>query len=70
MLLLLDLAVRWRYPIGRIAQHRNLCCVGKSGTVKRQPPIALGQSACRAGHRLSFYTAQALVNPLQEAQKH
>jgi len=31
--------------------------------------VALGQAACRAGRRVKFYTAQALVNQLEEAQK-
>jgi DNA replication protein DnaC len=31
--------------------------------------IALGQSACRAGKRVRFFTAAALVNLLEEQQK-
>ena len=52
-----------------IEQKSNLCCVGNSGTGKTHLAVALGQSACRAGKRVKFYTAQALVNHLEEAQK-
>jgi DNA replication protein DnaC len=31
--------------------------------------IALGQAACRQGRRVRFFTAAALVNRLEEAQK-
>jgi DNA replication protein DnaC len=31
--------------------------------------VALGQAACRAGKRVRFCTAAALVNQLEEAQK-
>ena len=47
----------------------NLCCVGNSGTGKTHLAVALGQAACRAGKRVKFHTAQALVNQLEEAQK-
>ncbi|MCY7300189.1 MAG: IS21-like element helper ATPase IstB [Ilumatobacteraceae bacterium] len=51
-------------------EHKsNLCCVGNSGTGKTHIAIALGQAACRAGKRVRFFTAQALVNHLEEAQK-
>ena len=52
-----------------IDQKSNLCCVGNSGTGKTHLAVALGQAACRAGKRVKFYTAQALVNQLEEAQK-
>jgi DNA replication protein DnaC len=52
-----------------IEQKSNLCCVGNSGTGKTHLAVALGQAACRAGKRVKFYTAQALVNQLEEAQK-
>lgn len=52
-----------------IEQKSNLCCVGNSGTGKTHLAIALGQAACRAGHRVKFHTAQALVTQLEEAQK-
>jgi len=52
-----------------IDQQSNLCCVGNSGTGKTHLAVALGQAACRAGKRVKFYTAQALVNQLEEAQK-
>jgi len=53
-----------------IDQKSNLCCVGNSGTGKTHVAVALGQAACRTGKRVKFYTAQALVNQLEEAQKH
>jgi DNA replication protein DnaC len=52
-----------------IDQKSNLCCVGNSGTGKTHLAVALGQAACRFGKRVKFYTAQALVNQLEEAQK-
>lgn len=52
-----------------IEQKSNLCCVGNSGTGKTHLAVALGQAACRSGQRVKFYTAQALVNQLEEAQK-
>jgi DNA replication protein DnaC len=52
-----------------IDQHYNLALIGNSGTGKTHLTIALGQAACRAGQRVKFYTAQALVNQLEEAQK-
>jgi DNA replication protein DnaC len=52
-----------------IDEKSNLCCVGNSGTGKTHVAVALGQAACRAGKRVKFYTAQALVNQLEEAQK-
>lgn len=52
-----------------IGQHYNLALIGNSGTGKTHLTVALGQAACRAGQRVKFYTAQALVNHLEEAQK-
>lgn len=52
-----------------ITQRYNLALIGNSGTGKTHLTIALGQAACRAGHRVKFHTAQALVNQLEEAQK-
>ncbi len=52
-----------------IDSKSNLCCVGNSGTGKTHLAVALGQAACRAGKRVKFHTAQALVNQLEEAQK-
>jgi DNA replication protein DnaC len=52
-----------------IEEKSNLCCVGNSGTGKTHLAVALGQAACRAGKRVKFYTAAALVNHLEEAQK-
>jgi DNA replication protein DnaC len=52
-----------------IEQKSNLCCVGNSGTGKTHLGVALGLAACRMGHRVKFFTAAALVNHLEEAQK-
>lgn len=52
-----------------IDQKSNLCCVGNSGTGKTHLAVALGRAACREGKRVKFYTAQSLVNLLEEAQK-
>jgi DNA replication protein DnaC len=52
-----------------IGQHYNLALIGNSGTGKTHLTVALGQAACRAGQRVKFYTAQALVSQLEEAQK-
>jgi len=52
-----------------IEEKSNLCCVGNSGTGKTHVTIALGLAACREGKRVKFYTAAALVNQLEEAQK-
>lgn len=53
-----------------IDECSNLCCIGNSGTGKTHLAVALGQAACRVGKRVKFYTAQTLVNQLEEAQKH
>jgi DNA replication protein DnaC len=52
-----------------IEQKFNLCLLGNAGTGKMHLAIALGQAACRAGQRVRFFTAAALVNALEEAQK-
>ncbi len=40
------------------------------GTGKSHVSIGLGLAACRAGYKTKFFTAAALVNRLEEAQKH
>ena len=52
-----------------IDEKFNLCLLGNAGTGKTHLAIALGQAACRAGKRVRFFTAAALVNALEEAQK-
>lgn len=52
-----------------ISQHANVCLLGQPGTGKTHLSIALGLAACREGRRTRFYTAAALVNQLEEAQK-
>jgi DNA replication protein DnaC len=52
-----------------IEEKFNLCFVGNAGTGKTHLAIALGQAACRAGQRVKFFTAAALVTALEEAQK-
>ena len=52
-----------------IAQRANACFLGSPGTGKTHLAIALGLAACRLGKRVRFYTAQALVTRLEEAQK-
>jgi DNA replication protein DnaC len=52
-----------------IAQTFNCCFIGSPGTGKTHLAIALGQAACRAGHRVRFFTAAALVSKLEQAQK-
>jgi DNA replication protein DnaC len=52
-----------------IEQHSNICLIGNSGTGKTHLAIALGLAACRQGWRVRFFTAAALVNRLEEAQK-
>jgi len=52
-----------------IEEKFNLCLLGNAGTGKTHLAIALGQAACRAGQRVRFFTAAALVNALEEAQK-
>ena len=52
-----------------IDQHFNCCLVGEPGTGKTHIATALGLAACRQGRRVRFFTAAALVNRLEEAQK-
>jgi DNA replication protein DnaC len=52
-----------------IAKHSNACFIGQPGTGKTHIAIALGMAACRAGHKVRFFTAASLVNRLEEAQK-
>jgi DNA replication protein DnaC len=52
-----------------IEQHYNLCLVGNAGTGKTHIATALALAACREGWRVRFFTAAALVNRLEEAQK-
>lgn len=53
-----------------IEQKFNLCLVGSSGTGKTHLATALGLAACRQGKRVRFFTAAALVNKLEQSQKH
>lgn len=52
-----------------IDRHENVCLIGAPGTGKTHLAIALGQAACCQGRRVRFFTAAALVNRLEEAQK-
>jgi len=52
-----------------IEQHYNACLIGNAGTGKTHVATALGQAACRQSKRVRFFTAAALVNALEEAQK-
>ncbi len=52
-----------------IEERQNVCLIGSAGTGKTHLAIALGQAACRSGKRVRFFTAAALVNRLEEAQK-
>jgi DNA replication protein DnaC len=52
-----------------IRQHANVCLLGQPGTGKTHLAISLGLAACREGIRTKFFTAAALVNQLEEAQK-
>jgi DNA replication protein DnaC len=53
-----------------IRERSNCCLIGSSGTGKTHLATALGLAACREGFRVRFFTAAALVNRLEEAQKH
>ena len=53
-----------------IRERFNCCLIGSSGTGKTHVAVALGLAACREGFRVRFFTAAALVNRLEEAQKH
>ena len=50
-------------------QRANCCLIGNAGTGKTHLATALGLAACRQGKRVRFFTAAALVNRLEEAQK-
>ena len=52
-----------------IGQNYNCALIGSSGTGKTHLAIALGLAACRCGKRVRFFSASALVNRLEEAQK-
>jgi DNA replication protein DnaC len=52
-----------------IDQRYNMCLVGNSGTGKTHLAIAWGLAACRRGKKVRFFTAAALVNHLEKAQK-
>jgi DNA replication protein DnaC len=52
-----------------IDQHSNVCLLGSVGTGKTHVATALGLAACRQGRRVRFFSAAALVNRLEEAQK-
>ena len=52
-----------------IEQKYNCCLVGSHGTGKTHISIGLGLAACRAGLRVRFFTAAALVSKLEQAQK-
>jgi len=52
-----------------IQENTNACFIGNAGTGKTHLSVALGQTACRVGKRVRFFTAATLVNQLEEAQK-
>jgi DNA replication protein DnaC len=52
-----------------IEQRCNCCFIGNAGTGKTHLATALGLAACRQGRRVRFFTAAALVQRLEEAQK-
>jgi len=52
-----------------IDQRYNCCLIGTVGTGKTHLATALGLAACRQGRRVRFFSAGALVNRLEEAQK-
>jgi DNA replication protein DnaC len=51
-----------------IAAHETVLMVGNSGTGKSHILTGLGMAAIRAGHRVRFVTAAALVNELMLAR--
>jgi DNA replication protein DnaC len=53
-----------------IDDRSNCILLGQPGTGKTHVAIALGLAACRQGRRVRFFSAAALVNRLEEAQKH
>jgi len=52
-----------------LVERANVIFVGQPGTGKTHLATALGLAACRLGYRVRFFTAAALVNRLEEAQK-
>ena len=52
-----------------ITQAYNCCLVGTPGTGKTHLAVGWGLAACRAGFRVRFFTAAALVSKLEQAQK-
>jgi DNA replication protein DnaC len=52
-----------------LAERYNCCLIGNSGTGKTHLATALALAACRQGRRVRFFTAAALVNRLEQAQK-
>ena len=52
-----------------IGEKSNCCLVGSHGTGKTHISIGLGLAACRAGLRVRFFTAAALVSQLEKEQK-
>ena len=52
-----------------IEQKYNCCLVGSHGTGKTHVAVGLGLAACRAGHRVRFFTAAELVSRLETEQK-
>ena len=50
-------------------ERYNCCLIGNAGTGKTHLATALGLAACRQGRRVRFFTAAALVNHLEQAQK-
>jgi DNA replication protein DnaC len=52
-----------------LSERCNCCLIGNSGTGKTHLATALGLAACRQGRRVRFFTAAALVNHLEQAQK-
>ncbi len=51
-----------------LPKRENVLAVGNSGTGKTHIAIALGLSACHAGHNVKFFTAAGLVTALMEAR--
>ncbi len=52
-----------------VDQKENVCLIGSAGAGKTHLATALGLAACRQGRRVRFFTAAALVNRLEAAQK-
>jgi len=52
-----------------IEQKYNCCLVGSHGTGKTHIATGWGLAACRAGLRVRFFTAAALVSRLEKEQK-